>query len=81
MARGSACHFDHTCLVHGVWALAAEVSASVWVHRVPSASNIADPPSREDYGRVRRLDATYVEPTLDDRFYAPQQWASLARAR
>ncbi|CAK0808532.1 unnamed protein product, partial [Prorocentrum cordatum] len=71
VARGSACHFDCTCLARGVWALAAEISASVRVHRVPSAANIADPPSREDYGLVRRMDATYVEPTLDNRFYAP----------
>ena len=31
MARGSARQFDHTCLVHGVWAMAAEWAASVWV--------------------------------------------------
>ena len=81
MARGSARQFDHTCLVHGVWAMAAELAASVWVHRVPSSANIADPPSREDYDLVRRIEAKFVEPVLDERFYAPQQWASLASAR
>ena len=81
LARGSARHFDHACLVHGMWAMAAEFAASVWVHRVPSSENIADAPSREDYGLVRRLEAKFVEPVLDGRFYAPHQWASLASAR
>ncbi len=44
--KGSTVCFDHCALVHGMWRRFAELRCGVWVTRVPSVENIADPPSR-----------------------------------
>ena len=51
--------------------------ASVWMVRVPSNDNIADLPSREEYGLLVALGAQCVEAKLDDIFCEPSAWAAL----
>lgn len=48
--KGAASQFDHNCIVHAIWLVAAKVG--LYVDRVASDSNIADLPSREEYEAV-----------------------------
>ena len=77
VARASAKDWDHTALVHGIWSLAARMSLSIWVHRVPSKSNISDGPSREVYKLLQCIGARQVPAALDARFRAPEAWEAL----
>ena len=77
VARASARDWDHTALVHGIWSLAARMSLSMWVHRVPSKSNISDGPSREVYSLLHLLGARQVPAVLDARFHAAEAWEAL----
>lgn len=77
VARASAKDWDHTALVHGIWSLAARMSLSIWVHRVPSKSNISDGPSREVYNLLQCIGARQVPAALDARFRAPEAWEAL----
>lgn len=76
--RGSSKAWDHSCLVHSIWRRAALSKMSLWVERVPSESNIADLPSREEYGLLTKMAAQRVEPYLDDAFVHPSAWANLS---
>ena len=58
--------WDHSAVVHGIWKKAAEIGARIWVERVPTKDNIADDPSREDYGLLDKLKAVRVAPVLDE---------------
>ena len=74
---GSAKEWDHCCVIHSIWRRAALSKISLWVERVPSASNIADLPSRENYGLLTRMGAVRIKPCLDDAFVHPTAWSSL----
>ena len=75
--RGSARAWDHACLVHSIWLRAAKLGAQLWVDRVPSAENIADPPSREAYDLMSAIGAAWVAPALDEELATPSAWRSL----
>ncbi|CAK0791693.1 unnamed protein product, partial [Prorocentrum cordatum] len=77
VARASARDWDHAALVRGIWSLAARMSLSMWVRRVPSKSNISDGPSREVYSLLHLLGARQVPAVLDARFHAAEAWEAL----
>ena len=72
--KGKAKSWDHSCIVHSIWRRAALSKMMLWIERVPTDSNIADLPSREDYGLLGRMGARRVEPCLDDAFLHPDAW-------
>ena len=76
---GRASAWDHSRIIHAMWFLIARTRCSPWFARVPSAENIADLPSREEYGLLRLLGADFVTPRLRAaEFFAPETF--LARA-
>ena len=54
------------------------MKASLWIERVPSALNVADLPSREEYGLLAKMNAVRVAPTLDQAFLEPAAWSALS---
>ena len=52
-------------LVLQVMAEAARLSATLWFERVPTASNVADGPSRGSFREVLELHGRVVAPVLD----------------
>ena len=77
LRKGRARSFDHNALVHCLWRKAALDQLHLWVGRVPSELNIADPPSRESYEVLQALQAEPVPPVLDACFTCPEAWESL----
>ena len=77
-ARGSAAAWDYSAVVHCLWRFAAEHGFGMWLERVGTKDNIADLPSREDYGLLRAIGARRVEARLDVSFIRPVAWESLA---
>ena len=61
LAKGAAGQSDHNCLVHGVWLLAWRIDFGLWVEWVPTDRNVADLPSRQEYGLLEQLGATRVK--------------------
>ena len=76
--KGSARSFDHACLVHSMWLHAACLGCNLRVDRVPTAENIADLPSREDYTLLASLGAERVEARLEKRYWMPETWEALS---
>ena len=72
--RGSAKAWDHTCVVHAIWVKAAMLRCRMWVERVPSALNIADLPSRKEYGLMAAMGTVWVPPVLDKMFWQQPSW-------
>ena len=62
--KGTARAWDHCQVVHEVWTQALVNKTWVWVERVPSDDNIADFPSREEYGLLRDMGAVWREPVV-----------------
>ena len=54
---GSTKQFDHNCIIHCIWLVAAKFGLSLFVERVPSELNIADLPSREEHDTLRAMGA------------------------
>ena len=78
--RGSAKAWDHCRIVHSLWAKAAMLRAHMVVDRVPTAENVADCPSREEYGLMRALHCIFVEPVLDEMFWKSLAWIPVSAA-
>ena len=76
---GAAKQFDHTCLVHSIWSMALCANCKLYVHRVESAGNIADLPSRESYALLSRMGAEWFHPVLNDAWFDPSAWLSHRR--
>ena len=76
--RGSAKAWDHNHIVHALWVKAAMLRCHLWVDRVPTKVNIADLPSREEYGLLRAMHTKFVEPVLDEMFWSHQAWDTVA---
>ena len=76
--KGVAKSWDHSCIVHSVWLKAARIQADLFVQRVPALENIADLPSREEYGLLRAIGAVHYVPVLDQSFWQPGAWESLS---
>jgi hypothetical protein len=66
--NGAARSFDHNQLIHEIWWHALQHRIHLWVVRVPSKDNVADGPSRSEYGLMGELGAMWREPVLAD-FY------------
>ena len=75
---GRAKEFDHASLAHCLWLKLAALRAEAFVKRVPSKYNIADSPSREEYGLLGITGALHVEAVMDEMFYNPSSWDSLS---
>ena len=76
-ARGSAATWDYSAVVHCLWRFAAKHGFGMWLERVGTKDNIADLPSREEYGLLRAIGARRVEAQLDASFIQPGAWESL----
>ena len=76
--KGSAKTWDHTCIVHCLWLLAAELNMDMQIERVPTSENVADLPSREEYGLLRQLGSKFVQPHLEPSFWKPSAWSALS---
>ena len=63
--KGGAKAWDHSAIIHAMWLDFARVGCAPWFKRVPTDDNVADLPSREDYGLLRALGAAFVEPRLE----------------
>ena len=46
MRKGAAVAWDHAQLIHAQWVFAARLGTGIWVTRVDTNSNIADPPDK-----------------------------------
>ena len=75
--RGTAVSYDHAQLVHAQWTHAAQKNISMWVKRVSTDDNIADLPSRDEFGVLQAVGATYCEPALHETAWMPETWAIL----
>ena len=53
------------------------MQASLFLHRVPSAPNIADPPSRNSFVLMNDIGVVFCEPCFDARFLDPHEWSAL----
>ena len=62
--RGSARVWDQCKMVHEIWTLAFQLKLHLWIERVPSEQNLADLPSRCEYGIVQALGAHWMRPRL-----------------
>ena len=51
-------------MIHELWTLAVHSRIHMWLERVASEDNIADLPSRESYGVLEELGATWRKPVL-----------------
>ena len=69
--KGSSRAFDHNALIHHIWTKAVVDDVKLWVERVASELNIADLPSRFEYGLLKELGAKWVEPVMDELFLGP----------
>ena len=67
--KGRASAFDHNSVIHCIWAAAFRLRLNLYVHRVPSALNVADPPSRECFRLMTALHAREVPAALDPSFF------------
>ena len=57
---------------------AIELSLGIYVSRVPSADNIADDPSRQDYKILQKIRAVWIEPMLSAQFKNAQSRRALS---
>ena len=64
LIRGGSPSSASAYLVSAFWKAETALLAYVWVERVPSASNIADGPSRLCFDQVRELGGLPVRPVV-----------------
>ena len=76
--RGSARKRDHAQLDHHQWMCAATLQISVFVKRVATDDNLADLPSRKDFGPMTRMGMQEMDPVLVDADLDFESWAGLA---
>ena len=70
--KGTAKCWDHCQIAHEVWTQALLNKFHLWIVRVPSDDNVADPPSREDYALMKELGAQWCKPLVVNLFvHAP----------
>jgi hypothetical protein len=75
--RGSAKKWDHAQLVHQIWEDLLVLQTQVFVVRVSTHDNIADPPSRESFEIFVRAGATFRTPQLPDVYGYASTWETL----
>ena len=76
--KGASRKFDHNCIVHCLWLVAAQYGIGLHIERVATDDNIADLPSRESYTVLANMGATWMEPCLEEVFWQPESWESLS---
>ncbi len=74
---GTSRAFDHASLAHCMWKFAYGMKISIFVLRVPSALNLSDLPSREDYALLERI-GQFKPPELAGIFLRPRSWIALS---
>jgi hypothetical protein len=62
LRNGSSKRIDHNAICHQTRLFAASLNSTICLHRVPSALNISDLPSREVYAALLAYSATRVPP-------------------
>ena len=62
--KAMAKEWDHCRIAHEIWSLALRNKMHLWITRVASKDNISDSPSREEYGLMQELGATFVPPVV-----------------
>ena len=72
--RGSAKAWDHNHIVHALWVKAASLRCHMIVDRVPTEVNIADLPSRTEYGLLDHIGSRFVQPHMDSMFWSSEAW-------
>ena len=77
-ARGTAKQFDHGCLAHCLWLRAAQLGIEMYIKRVPTKDNIADLPSRGEFGLLKWMGASQKTAMLDSMFMHSASWESLS---
>jgi len=55
---------DHCGLIHEIWTHCFLNKTYLWIERVPSAENLSDLPSREDYRLLEELNFTWRPPVV-----------------
>ena len=70
--------WDHAQLVHHQWMCAAKLQISVFVKRVATNDNLADLPSRKEFGPMTRMGMQEMDPVLVDADLDLESWAELA---
>ena len=64
--RGGSAVADANLIVGKLWLEVARMQISLYLHRVESKANIADGPTRYDFGMLEELGAQYVVPVLPE---------------
>ena len=77
LSKGRARAVDHNLLVHFTWLMAWKYDIGLWIERMGTKGNIADLPSREEYGLLRGIGANQVKARIPACVYNPMQWASV----
>ena len=78
LRKGGAHSRDHHLMVHAVWLFVARHCVGLRIERVCSRESIADALSREEYGGMSSLGASWVAPILPLVFLQPKNWADIA---
>ena len=73
--NGAARSFDHCHLIHQMWAHISRNHIYAWICRVPTDDNLADLPSRGEYGILHRINARFCPLRLDAGYMRPEVWA------
>jgi len=78
--NGVARSFDHCHLIHQMWAHISRCHIFAWICRVPTDDNLADLPSRQEYGILeKRVHAKFCPPRFDEGYMRPEVWAEFNR--
>ena len=76
-SKGSSRAWDHSCIIHCMWTFFALHGIEVWIERVPTESNLADLPSREEFALLDKLHIHKSVPLLLPCFENPASWEAL----
>lgn len=57
-----------------MWTQAVVKNMTLWIIRVSTHDNIADLPSRFEYGALREAGAVWRHPMLEEQYWAESAW-------
>ena len=79
LIRGFSPVLDSASLIHESWLLDAQLGTSSWYARVPTASNIADAPSRLDFSELSKYHGSkFYNVALQKSWGSGELWQGLA---
>ena len=58
--------------------MAARGGYGLWEERVPTEVNVADLPSRQDYGLLQQMGSAWEKTQLCKTFWQPSTWEAVA---